>query len=450
MNANATIHIGNPYMKALESPVNGKAVRLCADITVKNKNMTLTKESTLYYEFEEKFAPYLCIERSDAFVLGLLIMGMEENSDIEFEAPMSEKLYYQLTTYFIPLVSKYNSNKLSNINLRGAITGNPMENLGKVATGCSGGVDSFYTIVKHNREHTSKNFQLTHLVFSSTGTMDNNSQRIEKYYRKHLREVKGIAADIGCDTIGCYSNLHEFYRYPYWGFCNFFTPIYGSVALAIQKLISVYYASSGDPIEHFNIALEKSQGWDGSSFDVFTLSCMNTESLSFYSAGVECSRIEKEAYISMDKAARKHLNVCGREINGVEKTWKYLNCGTCNKCLRTMTHLYALGKLENFREVFDIAEFYNHKNKKIGQMMASNKPAYVAETIKMAKNNHIKIGLIPYLWAWCIYKPKGKLARLFGHVRWMRRLYYKWGLDYKIQGYRNNPKYEAIKDELNL
>lgn len=447
---NGTIHIGKPYIETLESAVNGKAVRLCADITKINHNAASSKKSTLYFEFEERFAPYLCHERSDAFVLGLLIMAMEDNYDVEYEVPLSEKLYYQLSIYFIPMVSKYNAEKLSNIQLKGTVSDKPVENLGKVATGCSGGVDSFYTIVRHNKEHVSKSFQLTHLVFSSTGTMDNNSKRIAEYYRKQLEEVKGIAKDIGCDTIGCYSNLHEYYRYPYWGFCNFFTPVYGSVVLAIQKLVKTYFVSSGDSIEYFHLDLSKVHGHDGSVFDVYTVGCMNTENLSFYSTGVECSRIEKEDYISSDKAACKHLNVCGMEINGVEKTWKKRNCGICNKCLRTMVQLYVLGKLERFGEVFDIECFYKYKRQRIGQMIASNKISYVSETVRMAKKNHVKIGIIPYLWAWLVYKPQRNLAHLLSRVRWMRRLYYQWNLDYKIHGYRDNAKYEAIKKDLNL
>lgn len=449
MSTNGIIHIGKPYIEFTESVVNGKAIRLCTTITKFRNDDEFEKRTILYFEFEERFSAYLCNERSDAFVIALLVMAMEGNYDMKFEVPMSERLYYQLTTYFIPLVSQHNPTRLSNIQLTGPITNKPMENLGKVATGCSGGVDSFYTIVRHNKKHTSFNYQLTHLVFSSTGTMDNNSERIAKYYRKQLEEVKRIAKDINCDVVGCYSNLHEFYRYPYWGFCNFFTPIYVSIVFAIQKLIRVYYASSGDPIENFNIDISAAHG-DASSFDVFTLSCMNSESLSFYSAGTECSRIEKEDYIASDKATRKHLSVCGMELNGVKKTWKYLNCGICNKCLRTMVQFYVLGKLDKFGEVFNIKDFYEHKNQRIGLMMATNKDCYVSETIKIAQKNHVHIGITPYLWAWLIYKPKGKLARLLGRVRWMRRLYYKWNLDIKIQGYRNGAKYEALKKKLNL
>ena len=63
----------------------------------------------------------------------------------------------------------------------------------------------------------------------------------------------------------------------YWGFCNFFTPVYGSVVLAIQKLVKTYFVSSGDSIEYFHLDLSKVHGHDGSVFDVYTVGCMNTE-----------------------------------------------------------------------------------------------------------------------------------------------------------------------------
>ena len=64
-----------------------------------NTNKKETKEC--YFEFEPEYSKFLCDERSDAFVTGLLTTAMENNMDIEFEAPISEQLYYQLMTYYI-------------------------------------------------------------------------------------------------------------------------------------------------------------------------------------------------------------------------------------------------------------------------------------------------------------------------------------------------------------
>ena len=44
---NGTIHIGKPYIETLESAVNGKAVRLCADITKINHNAASSKKIDL-------------------------------------------------------------------------------------------------------------------------------------------------------------------------------------------------------------------------------------------------------------------------------------------------------------------------------------------------------------------------------------------------------------------
>ena len=41
----------------------------------------------------------------------------------------------------------------------------------------------------------------------------------------------------------------------------------------------------------------------------------------------------------------KYLNVCLKDGN---------NCGRFEKCVRTMTGLDALGKLDYYREVFDV------------------------------------------------------------------------------------------------
>lgn len=440
------IKIGKPYIEYTSSNMNEKAVRLCSNIVMENPITGQKEEKVLFFEFEERYASYLCQERSDACVAGLLIAAMENNCDIEYEAPISERLYYQLSTYFIPMVSQYNSRRLGKINLIGKFTNEPIKNAGKVATGCSGGVDSYYTIVKHSKEYMIENYRLTHLVFASCGTLDNDRERIEKYYIRHFSEVKHIADEIGCDIIGCYTNLHEFYKFPYEGFCTFYATIYASVAFALQKLIKIYYESSGDPISEFTLDLDKAHGHDASVFDVFTLGCLCTENISFYNAGVECSRIEKEEFISSSKSAQHNLTVCGRENSGAAKG-KYPNCGTCPKCLRTIVQLYVLRKLDYFGNVFDLEDFYRNKYKRIGKMLATNKRSYVGDTLKIAKKNHVKLGIRSYLWKYLCFNP----YKIFSHVMndnlFVRKIYYKLNLDYKIHGYRD-AKYEVYKDKI--
>lgn len=445
MSESNTIIIGKPYIEEKSTSINlSGGVRLCANISMKNPNTNKYESRVLYFEYEKRYKNYICEERADAFVVGLLTTAMETGQDIRFETPISERLYYQLTTYYIPLISKFNSKKFQNIKLIGETSNLSIDTMRAVATGCSGGVDSFYTIVRHDEEHMIKNYNLTHLVFASCGTLDDNNDRIEAYYKKNVTIMQSLASEIGCDIIGCYTNLHEFYRFPYYGFCTLYATVYSSVIFAIQKLVGIYYISSGDPITEFTLDLEKAHGHDGSIFDVFTVGCLNTENLTFYPAGTELARIEKEDYISDNTVAQNYLTVCGMENVGAEIK-KFKNCGTCPKCLRTIVQLYVQNDLDNFGNVFDLESFYKNKDKRIAKMLAYNKRSYVKETLHVAKNHGVKFGTRVFLWKNFWYKPIVILSHMFSDNKLARKIYYKLNLDYKLHGYRA-AKYDAFKE----
>lgn len=443
-----TIKIGKPYIKKVDSDIFGKAVRLCAEVTMINPNTGKRETKECYFEFEKNYENYICDERSDAFVMGLLSSAMENGMDIEFEAPISEQLYYQLTTYYIPMVAKYNATyPMHFIKLIGQLDNSKISNKGAVATGCSGGVDSFYTIARHSKDNISKSYQLTHLVYNSSCTSDGIEERIKKNFMNNFLEIKNIAKDCDLKLIACYNNLNEFYIFPYKAFNMFYATTLGVVAYALQKLIGIYYESSGDPISEFNLDLTKTHGHDSQVFDVFTLSCMNTENLKFYSAGVECTRIEKEKYISDYIPAQKHLVVCGF-MSFFEKEPKFKNCSYCPKCLRTMAQFYALGDgtLEKFHAVFDVEQFLNHKSKYIGRMIGLNKISYVNDMKHMAKINHVKIPFGAYVYGYLWYKPIKHLRKKFKNSKLARKIYYKLNLDYKLDGYRGQ-NYDAYKNK---
>ena len=66
----------------------------------------------------------------------------------------------------------------------------------------------------------------------------------------------------------------------------------------------------------------------------------------------------------------KYLNVCLKDGN---------NCGRFEKCVRTMTGLDALGKLDYYREVFDVDYYNSHKTwymKKMLKRIARKKHDY--------------------------------------------------------------------------
>ncbi len=338
------IIISKPFIEEEKSDIFKNSVKLCAHITMENPNTQKLEKKKCYFEFNREYKKYLCDTRSDAFVMGILSSAMELGYDIEFKAPISEKLYYQLTTYYIPMVSKHNPTyPMHSIKLIGDLDNTKIENSKAVATGYSGGVDSFYTIIKHGKICDIATNKLTHIVFNSNCTSDNNEERIKKTYLKKLEEVEAMAKEANLKTIACYNNLYEFYKFPFRAFNMFYSTTNGSIAYALQKLIKIYYISSGGPISEFSLDLDRINGHDSQVFDVFTLSCMNTENLSFYSSGMECRRIDKIEYIIKEPLVQKYLSVCPySSFQDINKN-SVLNCSICEKCLRTLTELYVCG-----------------------------------------------------------------------------------------------------------
>lgn len=190
-------------------------------------------------------------------MMALLSSAMEKHLGLSWEEPLSERLYYQLTSHYIPSVARYIP-FMHSINLTGRIDRVPVENAGKVGAGCSGGVDSFYTIESPSDNNIPDGYRLTHLVYSSNG------------------------------------NIHHFYNFSYRAFSDFYTAIFATPVYALQKLFSVYYESPSWPLSEFDITVSKARSNDFSINDIFTLPLISSENLSFYSIG-DLTRSEKSA-----------------------------------------------------------------------------------------------------------------------------------------------------------
>ncbi|MCR5487749.1 MAG: hypothetical protein K6F35_09515 [Lachnospiraceae bacterium] len=112
----------------------------------------------LYFEVEEKYELLLCKERIDAFFVALipyLLYRSEEQEKLLVccEAPLSQKLFYQVTQLLFPALS-HSIDYFHNIEIESELENSIYERFKKgAATGVSGGVDSFYTLEKSRKEY---------------------------------------------------------------------------------------------------------------------------------------------------------------------------------------------------------------------------------------------------------------------------------------------------------
>ena len=60
------------------------------------------KQERLWYRVKPEYGKYLCDDRADSFVITFLTFAMRRDLDIWSAYPISEKLWFQLTTQVIP------------------------------------------------------------------------------------------------------------------------------------------------------------------------------------------------------------------------------------------------------------------------------------------------------------------------------------------------------------
>ena len=313
-------------------------------------------DSGLWFAVPVEYKDYLCVERSDAFVVAMLWYAMITGSDIESIAPMSEKMVFHITRYLIPALCT-DENGYRRIKIMGPTTDQPYKNIGGIGTGMSCGVDSFYTMHEYTKEDTPIKYKLTHLSYFNMGAIFHPNRTEKKKYtlkefydttdrmsEEKRENARLVAEQAGMPLVYVKSNLDsDYYRGAYGH-----TGVYRNcaMALSLQGLYSVYYNSSGGWPGYFDLTLT-----EGSQhYEALLCQCLSTESLNFILSDY-ATRLEKTITIADDKLAQKYLDVC----------FCFNSCGKCSKCIRTLVTLDIIGKVDQFREIFDVDDFKKHK-----------------------------------------------------------------------------------------
>ena len=360
--------ISKPYITK-----NNDKVRINIDIESNNPI------KTVWYECDSKYEKYICTEKNDGFIVTLLLYAMKNNENIISKQVISEKLYYQLTNFLIPTVSKEIC-EYKSIKIYADLSNEILPTDGLIGTGISCGVDSFYTILS-NKDSKTVNFNVDSLTcFNVGGNGSYGGENARKLFEQRKERGYKFAKEYNYNFLQVDSNISEFLN-----MLNIETHSFRQMAIPLifQKMYKIYYYSSGYPFNDFSI--DKN---DTAHFDLLNVHCFSNENTTFYSTGGEFSRLEKIKEIANYKQTYNYLNVC---TNSSE------NCSKCEKCIRTMLALYAIDKLELYKEVFDIEDFYKHFKKRCSDLILYRDDFYHKEIIKEFKNNNKKIPLTSFV-----------------------------------------------------
>lgn len=352
------------------------------------------KEYDLYFEVEKEYTKYLTDDNADCFLITLLPFFVKNNYDVIIKTKISSKLYYQISSYLLPLLCK--EFKKKQIKIECELTDKQYNGKG-VGASISCGVDSFYTLLKHQNLKDSK-YNITHLCFFNAGSNgDFDDDKARKLYKERLVFIKKFCKENKYPLITVDSNMNELIKMNHQ--CrNTFTTL--GCVFALEKLFNKYYFAScfgfnGSHIDSF----------DTTYYDILNVHCLSNENITFYCSGIETTRIEKLKFISDNPITYNYLNVCVGN--------KSSNCGVCHKCVRTLTELDSIKKLNLYKNVFNTNYFYNNKSKYYSEIIINNKDRvnheFYQEIIDECKNNNVKIPIKSYIISFFSFKKRGKL-----------------------------------------
>lgn len=186
----------------------------------------------------------------------------------------------------------------------------------------SGGLDSFYTVLKRRND-------FTHLIFLDGFDIPPGYQRRRAQVAESVRRA---ASELGKPLIEVVTDHREFVA----EYVALWPAHYGAVAAAAYFLSSqlgrIYRPGSTNYAEYAFAA--------SGSLDHLVTPLWSTDRVDLVYDGFEASRCDKAVLLAQNDVALRWLRVC--QTRDVED----LNCGHCEKCLRTMLNLWAAGSLD--------------------------------------------------------------------------------------------------------
>ncbi|HEY1328681.1 MAG TPA: hypothetical protein VGI14_17215 [Casimicrobiaceae bacterium] len=275
---------------------------------------------------------------ADAMAAAMLIPSMRDGEDLEICPPISPLLAYSLPRARDIFHTWYPA--FSRIEIRCSPQDMlPIERPARAATFFSGGVDSFYTLLKHTHGAGTLPVPLTHVIY-----LRGVEQRLE--HTKGAEEaqawVQSIAQSAGVGCITGVTNLRTTLQGPV-GRVHWERHYHGSalagIGLGLSGLLSYVCIPSAFSYNHM-VAHGSTPLLD----EMFS-----SDQVRVVHDGAEMTRARKVARIlEWDRElVLSHLRVCIMNEGGA------YNCGRCYKCVRTAIPLRVLGALDDARTFTD-------------------------------------------------------------------------------------------------
>lgn len=248
-----------------------------------------------------------------------LLPSMKLGVDLSLDAPLSPRLLDsadRLKDIFCSWHPEY-----YRANLLGVVPATDTPSPGNgVGVFFTGGMDSFYTLLKHRDE-------ITHVIFIHGVDVGLRDTRLRRQVSDMLNCV---GKEFGIGVIELESNIRGFMEYHdiNWEIGH------GAAFACVGHLLAPHFRRIYIPSSFTYADLFP---WGSHPL---TDPLWSSENLEFVHDGNEASRPQKAALLAESDIALRFLRVCFHNVDSA------YNCGECEKCIRTKINLQVAGALD--------------------------------------------------------------------------------------------------------
>jgi bacterioferritin-associated ferredoxin len=304
-----------------------------------------------FFAFPREMEPYVS-STADAFVPALLLPCLERGESLEVIPPISAQLVSRIPRILDVALALFPNFHRIGVNLSArerieAPTGKAIASL------FSGGVDSFYSLLKGFGPEGNPSARPTHLFF-----MRGLEQRLDESAGADatLRVVEEAAQSAGVGVLWGETNLRMLFGLNYELYYHAAALVGAALSLScgIRRLLVPSTFSNGQLIPWGSHPL-LDELW-------------STETTQIVHHGAEARRVDKIAMLVRNhRSTLRTLRVCLKNQAGPN------NCGRCQKCARTMMALEILGALAGSPTFPEISR------KTLAHWLRADNPIFVAE-----------------------------------------------------------------------
>lgn len=302
----------------------------------------------------------LLSDRADHVAVALLLPAMRYGRDLRVGGVVTDSLLHRLNHDVQALVKDVHPG-YRRVAVTAAETAPAGAAPAGVATGFSGGVDSFATLTEYAAPGVVPALRVTHLLNNNVGAHGSDGDLL---WRSRFDGLQPVAAALGLPFVRVDSNIDV--HYPRMGFMQTVTFRNAAVIHLLGGGIGRSYHASEGTFRH--LRMPPPHGDIGLA-GAMTFPLLSTSALTLESTSSGLSRIERTLALVGSPYAR-FLDVC---IDADPD--RTTNCSHCWKCMRTMLTLEIAGSLDDFVPTVFVREPYERRRSQYYvELLSSDEP----------------------------------------------------------------------------